>query len=254
MIVYLIIFITGLIIGSFLNSVIYRLDELETIFKDRSHCPKCKTQLRWYDLIPLFSFVLLSGRCRYCDKTISWQYPIVELVTAILLTMIFWQFGISLTSIVYCLVSCFLIVIFVYDLKKMLIPAEMIWPAIIIALLFNAFISIYTHSWQNIFYSLLAAFIAAGFIALIVLLTRGKGMGAGDIEIAFLVGLLVSYPQIILALFLAFIIGSLVGIFLMLYYKKTLKSAVPFAPFLITGLYLTLFWGQNIINWYFKIS
>lgn len=253
MIYYFIIFIIGLIIGSFLNSVIYRLDNLESIFRERSHCPHCQKQLKWFDLIPLISYLLLYGQCRFCQKKISWQYPVVELATAILFIIIYAFFGLTLYSIILLILSCFLMVIFVYDLYYMIIPDEMIWPAIIITLLLYCIIAYSSHAWQPLGNALLASIIGAGFIGLIVLATRGKGMGIGDIKLAGLIGLMVSYPGIILALFLAFIAGSLAGAYLILSGKRKLKSAIPFGPFLIIGLYLTIFWGEKILNWYLKI-
>ncbi|MCL5795072.1 MAG: prepilin peptidase [Patescibacteria group bacterium] len=248
-----ILFIIGLIVGSFLNSVIYRLDDLKTIVTHRSHCPKCQKKLNWYELIPLASFVIQSGRCRSCNEKISWQYPIVELVTGLLFLFIYLKFGISFYSILLLLLSCFLIVIFVYDLYHMLIPMEMVWPAIIIAILLNCYIAVISGNLMPIWYSLLGAVAAGGFIGLIVLLTRSKGMGAGDIYLAIIAGLVCLWPAILINLFSAFVIGSVVGICLIIAGKKRLKSAIAFGPYLILGLYITIFWGDKILNWYLGI-
>lgn len=253
MIYYLIIFILGLLIGSFLNSVIYRLEDLKSIFKERSICPHCKKTLRWYDMIPLASFIIYAGRCRYCREKISIQYPLVELTTAVLFICIYGYFGITLYSILLLLLSCFLIVIFVYDIYYMIIPDEMLWPAIIIVILSDCYIAILSQSFLPMWNALLGALIAGSFIGLIVLLTRARGMGIGDIKLAFLIGLLIAYPQIILSLFLAFFIGSIIGIVLLASRRKKLKSAIAFAPYLIIGFYITIFWGQKILNWYLRI-
>jgi leader peptidase (prepilin peptidase)/N-methyltransferase len=240
---YLIIFIFGLIIGSFLNSVIYRLEVEQSPLRGKSYCPKCKHILKWQDLIPVLSFIILKGRCRYCQKSISFQYPLVELATGILFVLIFNQFPILLFSIFYFLISSFLIVIFIYDLKHYLIPDKIIYPAIIIAGIFNFQL-----------FSILSALGAALFFGILVLITRGRGMGIGDIKLAFLMGLILGFPNILVALFLAFFLGSIIGIGLILFKKKSLKSKIPFAPFLIIGTFFALFWGENIINWYWIFS
>src|SRR3990167_4617058 len=248
MITYLLIIISGLIIGSFLNVVIHRMDELQSIFLTRSYCPKCKTQLKWYDLIPFISFVLLKTKCRYCGKAISWQYPLVELVTGLLFLLIYIKFGLTLYVCFLFLVSCFLIVIFVYDLQKMLISDEMLYPAIIISLIYLAFGSSYDFKM-----ALLGALISAGFLGIIYLLGKGKWLGLGDVKLAILIGLLASFSLVLVSLFSAFVLGSLVGVCLLVLKLKNLKSEIPFGPFLITGLYISIFFGQKIIDWYLGI-
>jgi prepilin signal peptidase PulO-like enzyme (type II secretory pathway) len=255
---YLIIFVFGLIIGSFLNCVIYRLEvnELrsfprfvlsrvidESPLKGRSYCPKCKHILKWEDLIPVLSFIILKGRCRYCSQKISWQYPLVELTTGILFVLIAnYTFPDLLITGYLLLITCFLIVIFVYDLKHYLIPDKIIYPAIIIAGIFNFY-----------FFSILSAILAALFFGILVLITHGRGMGVGDIKLAFFMGLFLGWPNILIALFLAFFLGSIIGIGLIFFKKKTLKSKVPFAPFLIVGIFIALFGGDKIIDWYWNL-
>jgi len=244
---YLITFIFGLIVGSFLNCVIYRLEIGKSALKGRSFCPHCQHQLKWQDLIPIFSFLILRGKCRYCKKPIFWQYPLVELITGILFLLFF----IFHFSFFIFIISSFLIIIFVYDLKHYIIPDKIIYPAIVIAFLYQLF-----NHWSliinhlNFIYSALGA---SFFFLLIVLASRGKGMGIGDIKLGFLMGLILGWPNILVALFLAFLIGAIIGIGLMISRKKTLKSEVPFGPFLVTGTFLALFWGQNIINWYLNL-
>jgi prepilin signal peptidase PulO-like enzyme (type II secretory pathway) len=255
---YLIIFIFGLITGSFLNSIIYRLQTGESFLFKRSYCPNCKHQLSWQDLIPLFSFLALRGKCRYCQKSISLQYPLVELATGILFVLVLnYESGIMnyglfnleniLASLFMILASCFLIIIFVYDLKHYIIPDKIIYPAIAIALLYNL---LYSYFIINTIY---AAFGAAAFFLVIVLISRGKWMGVGDIKLAFFMGLFLGWPNILAALFLAFFIGAIIGVGLIASRRKTLKSAVPFGPFLVVGTFIALFWGQSIINWYLNL-
>lgn len=239
-----VIFLFGLVAGSFLNCVIYRLEAKDSFLKGRSFCPFCRHSLGWLDLIPVLSFVLLKGKCRYCQKPISFQYPLVEIVTGVLFFLVFY-YSVSVYQMIYHLIAVsFLIIVFFYDLKHYIIPDKVIYPAIIIAFLFSLPLLMSDLSF------VLSAFLAGGFFLAIVLITRGKGMGIGDIKLGFLMGLLLGWPHIVTALFLAFILGSVVGVLLILLGKKGLKSEVPFGPFLITGTFLALFWGDKILNWY----
>ena len=266
--IYIFVFFFGLIVGSFLNSIIYRLSTgapHQLLFKSggglsRSFCPDCRHTLSWQDLIPLLSFLILKGKCRYCQKPISRQYPLVELVTGILFLLIFNYTFPNLLAIGYwLLVTSFLIIIFVYDLKHYIIPDKIIYPAIATAFLYQLFRILEFGNWNlfgiwnlefGILRPILSAVLASGFFLIIVLISQGKWMGAGDIKLAFLMGLFLSFPKILVALFLAFFIGAIIGVGLVVSRKKTLKSEVPFGPFLVTGTFIALFWGENIINWY----
>jgi len=256
----LFIFLFGLIIGSFLNCVIYRLEQKQSFWQGRSFCPYCKHTLKWQDLIPVFSFLFLRGKCRYCDKKISLQYPLVEIATGVLFLSIFnFQFLIfnkfpisNFQTLFWLIISSFLIIIFVYDLKHFIIPDKVIYPAIIIALIFNFQFLIFNQF--SIFNSLiLSALGAAGFFLFIVLVSRGKWMGVGDIKLAFLMGLLLGFPYILVALFFSFLIGAVIGIGLILAKRKTMKSEVPFGPFLVMGTFIALFLGGIITNWYWNL-
>ena len=249
---YIAIFILGLIVGSFLNCVIYRLQTDESFLKGRSFCPNCKHTLSWQDLIPVFGFIILKGKCRYCQNKISLQYPLVELATGILFVLIlYYNFPNLLVTGYWLLVTCFLIIIFVYDLKHYIIPDKVIYPAIIIALLYNIFYSLLiTHNSKFLIQSLLSALGAALFFLLIVLISRGRWMGVGDIKLAFLMGLFLAFPKILIALFLAFFTGAIIGLELIIAGKKKMKSEVPFGPFLVAGTFLSLFFGEQIIDWY----
>ena len=243
------IFVFGLVVGSFLNVVIYRMRELNTILNTRSHCPECKKEIRWYDLIPFLSFILLKTRCRYCAKPISWQYPLVELGTGVIFVVLYFLYGFSWDLLFFAVMSAFLMVIFVYDFIHSIIPDEMLWPAVIISLVYLAF-----GGGLDVFkMALFGVLIAVGFLGIIYILGRGKWMGLGDVKLAVLLGLITPFPYIIITLFFAFIIGSLIGIIFLILGKKTMKSEIPFGPFLIIGLYISLFFGPVIINWYLNI-
>jgi len=238
----------GLTIGSFLNVVICRLETNESILISRSHCPKCKVILKWYDLIPVLSFLIQKGKCRYCMKRISWQYPIVEISTACLFLLIF-NFQFSIFNLIYYLIIIsFLIIIFVYDLKYYLILDKVIFPAIIIVGIFNFLIS--PEGWQ---FSILSAFGASLFFLLLVLVSKGKWMGLGDVKFAFLMGLILSWPNILLGLFLSFFSGAIIGIILILFGKKGLKSQIPFGPFLVGATVLIMLYGQYLNSWYYSL-
>jgi len=277
----LFVFIFGLCIGSFLNCFIYRrlpasaegFGEAgeEKSMSGRSFCPNCKHELSWLDLFPVFSYLFLGGKCRYCRKKISWQYPLVELATGLIFFLIF-NFQLSIFnefSITQFLNLAFLfyiasslIVIFVYDFKHYLIPDKVLFPAIIITFVFRIleflnleFVSDFgfrISDFKNLFSYLIAIIIAAGFFLTIFLVSRGKWMGFGDVKLAILMGLLLGFPNILVALFLAFFFGAIIGVILMAMQRKGLKSEIPFGPFLILGTFLAMFWGSQIISWYFK--
>ena len=252
---HIFVFLFGLIIGSFLNCVIYRLEEGKSFLKGRSFCPDCGHVLGFLDLVPVFSFIFLKGKCRYCGKRISWQYPLVELATGVIFLLVSIIFGVrSFGYIYYLLISSLLIIVFVYDLKHYIIPDGVIYTAIIASFLYNIVYSFLTiGSFQFFLQSLLAALLASGFFLLIVLISKGKWMGVGDIKLALLMGLFLSWPNIIIALFSAFFIGAVIGVGLIILKKKGLKSEVPFGPFLVTGTFLSLFWGSGILAWYFSL-
>jgi len=253
-IIYLPIFIFGLIIGSFLNCVIFRLEKGESFLRGRSHCPHCKHLLAWYDLIPVLSFIILRRQCRYCKKPISWQYPVVELITGILfilplfLSPLHYSVVSYLGLLFYFLIISFLIIIFIYDLKHFIILDKVLFPAIIISFLYltvNSQLSIINYS--------LSALGAFAFFLSIYLISKGKWLGFGDVKLVILLGLLLGWPKILLSLFLSFVIGGMIGIGLIVFSKQKLKSEVPFAPFLILGALIAFFLGKQIITWYFSL-
>ena len=248
----IVIFLFGLIVGSFLNCVIYRLETGGSFLKGRSFCPHCKHKLALQDLIPVFSFLFLRGKCRYCGQKISPQYPLVEIATATLFLLMAEAKPLSIETGFLMVISCFLIVIFVYDLKHYIIPDKVIYPAIAIALIFN-FQFLISKQFLIFNSQILSAFGAAAFFAAIVLVSRGKWMGIGDIKLAFLMGLILGWPNIFVALSLSFFIGAIIGIGLIIFGRKKMKSEVPLGPFLITGTFLVMFFGNEIMSWYLNL-
>jgi len=230
-------FILGLFIGSFLNCLICRLKDKKSFLFGRSCCPKCGHELTWLDLVPVLSFVFLKGKCRYCSEKISWQYPLTEIATGLLYAFLYWNYGFNLFLIF--VFSC-LLVIFVYDLKHFIIPDEIIFPLIIISLIFL---------YGNFFVAIGTTF--AFF--LLYFFSKGKWLGFGDVKLAFFLGLFLGWPNILVGLFLSFVIGAIIGIGLIILKKKGIKSEVPFAPFLVLGAFIAFFWGQEIIFWYLNL-
>ncbi|MFA5742972.1 MAG: prepilin peptidase [Candidatus Paceibacterota bacterium] len=260
------IFIFGLVVGSFLNCVAYRLSEKKSFVSGRSFCPKCKHSLAWYDLVPVFSFLFLKGKCRYCGKPISWQYPAVEIATGLIFLLTFNLifpeaslglatgqaiFNFAITLAYLFAIASLLIIIFIFDLKWYLIPDKVLFWAIGITAAFHFYSFIFDlYPKGQISNFLFSAFGASGFFLAIFLLTRGKAMGFGDVKLAFFMGFFLGWPKIMTALFLAFLIGAIIGLILIVGKKKQLKSEIPFGPFLVSGLFIALFWGEKIFDYY----
>ncbi len=241
----------GLIIGSFLNVVIVRLNLAETIL-GHSECPHCKAKIRWYDNIPLFSFAILKTRCRDCGEKISWQYPLVELATGIIFALVGSYFFVAtdpatwLGTAYLLVVFSLLMVIFAYDFRYMEIPMIIIWLGIGVTVIFYLFSDWVNFNssmgiWSlNIFSGMLAGLAAFLFFFLLSAGSKEKWMGMGDAYAALLAGLVVKWPEILVALVLAFTIGAIYGIILITLGKKTIKSQVPFAPFIVAGTMLVI--------------
>jgi len=238
------IFIFGLIIGSFLNVVIYRIEKGESALKGRSYCPHCKHTLSWQDLIPILSFVLLKGRCRYCTQKISLQYPLVELATAVIFVFI----GLNFYLLI---IASLLIILFVYDLRHYILPDKILLPAIGLVVLFRVFEFIKLGNFENLeplINPLFAGILASAFFFALYYVSRGRAMGFGDVKLALFMGLFLSWPNILVALFVAFVTGAIIGVGLIALQKKGLKSEVPFGPFLIAGTLFAFFFGDASIH------
>jgi prepilin signal peptidase PulO-like enzyme (type II secretory pathway) len=270
MLEYILLFIFGLIVGSFLNVVIYR--EIEEIEKDksitkkilswlpgwamgRSRCPKCRKDLSWFENIPVLSYLLLRGKCRHCRKGISVKYPLVEIFTALEFVWVYWllnrlQFFPQLEGIYSLLVLVFWLFVFtlsaaliVIDMKTHVLPDTLVYPGIAIAFL-RLFIS---SRWEFI----LPALALFGFFLFLYLITQGKGIGFGDVKLSLFIGLVLGWWQwIIVAMFIAFLTGATYGVILIMLKKKTMKSALPFGPFLLGGMIIAKIWGDALWQTY----
>lgn len=265
----MIFLIIGLMIGSFLNVLICRLYTAEKLFLDRSRCPHCKKQIRWFDNIPVLSFMLLKSECRDCKGKISWQYPAVEIGTGLVFALIGWKFfnlgevESWILTFFYLFSAASLIVIFVYDFLYMEIPGEVLWVSIFVAVFFVLYLDGTTllDSKTNminlldsrVYSGVLAAMVAFVFFFSLSFFSKEKFMGMGDAYVVIFLGLVLGWPEIILALFLSFAIGSIYGIISVSLKKKKMKSQIPFAPFLVVGTFIALFFYVPIINWYFSL-
>lgn len=256
----IIFFIFGLIIGSFLNVVVYRYNTEKTL-GGRSACMSCESRLSWYDLIPLFSFLILQGRCRSCQTKISKQYFFVELLTGIVFAGLFYKFqglffydtlSFTLNYAYYAVMFALLVVIAVYDLKHKIIPD-------MLALFFGvlAFVGMFFFGGAGVIdtevmfrmpsmLNLFSGVLLALPFASIWFLSKGKLMGLGDAKLIMGLGYLLGFYQGLSAIFISFWLGAIVGIILLLLAKKGMKSEIPFAPFLVLGTYLTFIFNISV--------
>lgn len=237
------LFIFGLFIGSFLNVLIDRLPEGKSWIKGRSRCDFCSQVLKWYDLIPLLSYLLLKGRCRYCRKKLSFQYPLLEIITGMSFVFTYLNSPPPLFVKCYLLyVISSLIVIFFTDLRKRIIPDQILFPLTLVTVLFK----LYEKNWDVFTNNIPAAFIVSGFFMCLVLITRGKGMGLGDVKYSYFMGLLSGFPQMVISFYTAFLTGAVFSLILVIRGKKTFKSKIPFGPFLVLATIVTMFWGEPL--------
>lgn len=263
----IILLILGLIAGSFINALVWRVHYSETsknnrikysILNGRSICPNCKHELSYLDLIPVLSWIMLKGKCRYCKKTISKQYPIVEIVTSLLFvaSYIYWPIrlnGIDAYMFIVWLISLVgLVALSVYDIKWFILPNKIIFTLYPISILFVLLNIINSNNLLKATINASVAFLIGGGIFYVIFqISQGKWIGGGDVKLGGLLGLLALTPaKSILFIFLASIIGCLVSLVLILIKRMKRNSLIPFGPFLIAGLYITVLFGQNILNWY----
>lgn len=243
------IFILGVTIGSFLNVCIYRIPIGKSIAFPPSHCTNCEHNLNPVDLIPILSYIFIGGKCRYCKKKISLRYPIIEAVNGILYLLVYFKFGLSIITLKYCILVSILIVIGMIDYDTQFVFTSTTFFGGIVAVIFIIFQAIvYKSGTVDL---LLGGVIGFAIIGLIVFLT--KGMGEGDIEIAAICGLFLGIKGILLGLFLAIVIGGLVGIIILALKLKKAKEKIAFGPFIAIGSLISMLWCVEILNSYWKL-
>jgi len=243
------IFILGLIVGSFSNVCIYRIPRNESIIYPASHCPKCRSKIKPVDNIPLLSFILLKGRCRNCKSKISIQYPIVELLTGLTYLIIYLTYGLSVQTLIFIILSSALIIIAFIDLNEQIVPDVISLPGIVIGFIISFFVP-----YISFINSALGVAVGGGIILIIGLggsvIFKKEAMGGGDVKLAAMIGAFLGWRYIVISLFLGFFLGALAGIFLILSKIKSREDVVPFGPFIVLGSIITLLWGEKIISWY----
>lgn len=251
-IVLIILFaILGLEVGSFLNVCIDRLPQNKSIVFPPSHCEACQHKLAAKDLIPVFSYIRLRGRCRYCQASIPRRILWVELATAVIFALLCWHYGLSAELGVMIFYACLFIIIFVIDLEHSLILNKVVYPGIIAAFL----LSLYPWPWfsesivMRVAYAALGGAIGFVIFLLIALVSRG-GMGWGDVKLAALIGLATGFPLVFVAIIMAAILGGIVAVALLVAKKRNRREMIPFGPFLALAAMVTLLWGSNILSWY----
>ncbi len=237
--------VLGLIFGSFVSALTWRIPREISIAKGRSMCPNCKKQIAWYDNIPLLGFIFLMGKCRNCGKKISFRYPIIEFLVALgFLTIYLITFESLLTLVFSLIIFLILISIFVIDLEERIIPDPLVFMGIVISVVYFLLIDPTT-----IVHRIFAGLIAGVLLLLVHLITRGHGMGLGDVKFAVLGGFLVGMDKFLIWLLLAFLTGAVVGIILILGKKAKIKSKIAFGPFLVLAIPITLCYGEKILFW-----
>jgi len=239
----------GLLIGSFLNVCIYRIPREESIAFPSSHCPNCNTGLKWYDNIPVFSYLTLLGKCRYCGEKISPQYPIIELLNAIIYLIIYSHFGFSLELFFYAIIFSLLIVISIIDLQDMIIP-DILVVLILGTTIIYKFVSYLLYNNHLDLLNSLGGLVLSALLFIIIILVSKGGMGGGDVTLIGALGFILGIKMIFLTIFLSFILGAIISIILLITKIKGKKDPIPFGPFIILGFTITVFWGTELINWY----
>ena len=269
---YMFLIVFGLACGSFVNALVWRIHEQESskkklkdpklsISKGRSMCPNCHHELAAKDLVPVFSWLSLGGKCRYCKKPISWQYPLVELVTAALFVATYeiWfksvfgdSDGLSFLILGACLLMVTgLVALFVYDLRWMILPDRVVFPLTGLAALIS--LARFVADDFNVYVilsSVVGAFMLGGLFYVLFAVSDGRWIGGGDVKLGIMMGILLGPILAYFALLVASLAGSVIILGLMAFNVINRKQQVPFGPFLITGTYLALIYGSQIIEWY----
>lgn len=251
--------VLGLLVGSAINAIVWRLYVGRSWAKGRSMCPDCEHKLAGKDLVPLFSWLALRGRCRYCRRKIHWQYPLVEAVTAVL-------FGLSAAVLAptslgglgllagWLVILTLLVILAVYDTRWMILPDNIMVPAIVVTALYAVLVALDASKVSALYGPALAAVLAGSGFLLLAVVTGGKGMGGGDIKLVFLMGLLLGLKGTALALLISFNAAAFVGIGLILARRKGRRDYLPFGPFLIGGTIVAFLYGQTIVGWYLELN
>jgi leader peptidase (prepilin peptidase)/N-methyltransferase len=244
-------FLFGAVVGSFLNVCIHRLPKEESIVAPRSRCPACQSPIRAVDNIPLLSFLLLRGRCRACGHPISWRYPLVEALTALLFTLTVARFGVTLKSAFLLTFLCGLVVVSFIDLDHQIIPNTITLPGIPLGLIAGLLVR-----EPPLLDRLIGALAGAGFLYLMLfyggVVFGQEAMGEGDLNLIALVGAFLGWKAVVVTILVACFVGSAVGLALIAFKRLGRRQHIPFGPFLSLGAVVGLFWGEQLVGWYLR--
>lgn len=235
----------GVVIGSFLNVLTLRLPLKESVTLKRSHCMTCGHTLSWYELFPLFSYIFLGGKCRHCKSKISIQYPLIEAANGILYVIVFLVHGISVETILYCLCASALLALSLIDWRTQEIPVGF---NIFILLLGLVRLITDIGNWSQY---VIGLFAVSGFLYLLFLITKGRGIGGGDIKLMAATGLLLGWQLNIIAFLLGCVLGSIIHLTLMA--VKKANRVLAFGPYLSMGVYIAMIWGEQLVSWYLSM-
>jgi leader peptidase (prepilin peptidase)/N-methyltransferase len=244
--------ILGLLIGSFLNVVIHRVPLGESVIRPRSRCPQCGAELRERDNIPVLSWLLLRGRCRSCNAAISVRYPLVELGTGLLFAAVAWWCGLAWQLPAFLYLAAIAVALSAIDLDVKRLPDAIVLPSYVVALVLLLLPAVVEGRWLDLLHGVLTGLALFAFYFLLAVIYPA-GMGFGDVKLSGVLGLYlgwVSWPLAILATFAAFLLGSVVGVVVIVRGKGGRKTKVPFGPFMLLGTFLALFFGQPVVDWY----
>lgn len=243
------VIIFGLCVGSFLNVCAYRLPLGESIVHPRSRCTSCGRTLSWFDNLPVLSWAVLGGRCRTCMQPVSWMYPAVEIVTALVFVITYLTYGLTLLSLVRVAFGCALIVLFITDLQHKILPNVITLPGIVVGFVCSLFLP---PGWMS---SLIGLAVGGGFLLAIAeayYRVRGQeGLGMGDVKLLAMIGAFLGWKLVLLTLVFASFTGSLAGGVLIASGRGNMKYALPFGTFLAVGALFAATWGEPIADWYF---
>ncbi len=261
--VSLILFALGTVVGSFLNVVIYRSVIEEDWVKGRSRCDHCRKTIAWYDNIPLLSFLLLKGRCRHCHEPISISHPVVEFLTGLLFVWWYWGGSLffqltyapfqTLQPLFWLAIGILLLILFFADALYMILPDVVIGMLIVLTICYRvALVLSGIMQPHDLLRAVMGMVLSVALFGGLWLVTKGKGMGLGDVKLVGPLALLVGWPGVVVSLFLAFLLGALAGVGLIVAGKRKFGQVIPFGPFLIIGCCLALIWGETLLSWYMQ--
>lgn len=240
--IYILVFTAGLLFGSFTNVIIARMPVGESIVSPPSHCPHCQQQLRIVDLVPVFSYLFLRGRCRYCQQSISPRYPMVEILCALLFIGVYLRWGLTMTTASGCIFSVILLGAAFIDIDHGIIPDRLTYPGMVIGLVLSF--------WTLGFLPALWGFLAFGGLMLAVALISNGGMGGGDIKLAAAIGAFTGITGSAVTLLMASLLGAVFGLMVMAVNKTGRKTPIKFGPFLALSAYTAFLFADKIILWY----